>query len=214
MMMICAGKSVFASARQISGPIPAGSPLVTAIVGFLFVFETVFDIGLITLLTQPVLISLIGFTFAQRHTRNKALTIFGTFINPSLQYLDQMQSEGRLHDFADFLETQLVHRPFKFRHGVALINPTKIATLGSRRVVGIQARLLSKVSAVIKTLFDRCEFTPRIGLGSDFGDTNQDMTRMGLLECRQALRRAFTLNQFNDMKPRRAAQDIRYFARF
>jgi hypothetical protein len=53
--------------RQMSGPMPAGSPEVTAITGGaepLAIFAAVFDIGAVAHLPDPVLVSLIGLALA------------------------------------------------------------------------------------------------------------------------------------------------------
>src|SRR5471032_2026644 len=109
-----AWKSCAASLTQSSGPMPAGSPLVTAMVGsmalqeFEFrlpVFQVVFDISLVALLAQPFLICLVRFTRAQGLARLLALAVGRFAFFPALQHFDQVQAERGLHgtgDFADF----------------------------------------------------------------------------------------------------------------
>ena len=83
--------------RQSSGPIPAGSPEVTAITGrphiALAVFKAYFDIRAVTLLAQPVLVSFVHFTIAQYLARSHPLAIRGSLLHAPLKHLNQVITE-------------------------------------------------------------------------------------------------------------------------
>ncbi len=92
-----AGHSRSFSRRQMSGPIPAGSPEVTAITGSgkrLTLFDAVLDIGAIADLPDPVLIGLVGLAIAQYLPCGEPLAFVGDIFGATLQHLDQMEAEG------------------------------------------------------------------------------------------------------------------------
>src|SRR5450755_2311070 len=81
----------------ISGPMPAGSPVVSAIAGrtftVSFLVKPVFDIGPIAQLTQPILGRFIQLAFAYGLARNQALTLLRHVVGLAFQYLDQVEAE-------------------------------------------------------------------------------------------------------------------------
>ena len=64
-------------AGRVSGPIPAGSPLVTAMRGSIsFLLESNLDVGTVAQLAQPVLVGFVELALAQRLARSRPLALF------------------------------------------------------------------------------------------------------------------------------------------
>src|SRR5687768_3674253 len=112
-----------ASATQRSGPMPAGSPLVTAsrcssrvrgtpvawacscfirAVSRSALVGTQFNVGAIAKLSHPLLIRFIRFPRTQRLACGKSLAFLGHILVASLQHLDQVPAERRLDRRAAF----------------------------------------------------------------------------------------------------------------
>src|SRR3954469_23021806 len=111
------GKRSRASSAQRSGPIPAGSPAVSATSGSALVVA-VLDEGTVAHLAQPILVGLVGLALADRLADRDLLAVFRELVGPALEHLHQVPAEGRLHGLAYLPVLQLVHRALELRHRV------------------------------------------------------------------------------------------------
>src|SRR5512141_1569923 len=120
-----------------SGPIPAGSPAVTARRGKFTASLTPgvpgsvdradFDIGRIADLAHPVLEGFVGLAFADGLARQQLLAFLRDVLGAARQHLDQVPAEGCLNGIADLAGLEGIHRLLEFRHGVAGIDPAEVA---------------------------------------------------------------------------------------
>src|SRR5690242_4023747 len=92
-----------ATRRQISGPMPAGSPEVRAMRG-LFLVKRQLDVGRVAKLAQPFLVRLLRLALAQRLARLQAAALRRRFAGAPLDHLDQVVAEGRAHRLADLAD--------------------------------------------------------------------------------------------------------------
>src|ERR1044072_2204915 len=122
-----------------SGPIPAGSPDVRAILGLALV-KPQLDVGRIAQLAHPLLVGLVGLAVVQRLTRLHALPLGRDVARAPLEALDQVVAEWRAHRLADFADLQLLVGALELRHRVAGIDPVELAAARRRAVVGVAAR--------------------------------------------------------------------------
>src|SRR3954452_10313278 len=101
MVTILAARDSRASFTQSSGPMPAGSPEVSAITGglapiALAVFEAQLDVGLVAQLAQPLLVGLVGLALAQRLPRLHPYAVGAHVRRAPLEHLDEVVAERRL----------------------------------------------------------------------------------------------------------------------
>src|SRR6478609_2788889 len=95
-----------AARSDISGPIPAGSPVVMAMAGrrlsmrLLFLAEL--DVGAVAHLARPVFGRFLHLALADDIARHIALALLAGVIALALEYLDQVVAERRLDRLADF----------------------------------------------------------------------------------------------------------------
>ena len=125
-----AASRTVASVRQRSGPMPAGSPLVTAITGPVISLPGGFRVGPVAQLAQPV-------PGRRRRACVRAgllgvevLSFFGHVALAAFENLDEVHAEGRLDHRAEFVFLQGVHGLFEFGHGVAGLT-TQVAPLAA-----------------------------------------------------------------------------------
>ena len=119
-----------------------------------------------------------------------------------------------MHGRTDLIDLQRVHGFFEIRYGVALIQPTQIATFGGRKVVGIQTRQLGEIGTVVETFLERHQLALCLDLGNDFIDLDQDVTGACLFQAHRSGRAAFATAFFrylDNVKPGWAAQDLADF---
>src|SRR4051812_2278601 len=98
-----AGNESRASSAQRSGPMPAGSPAVSATTASLALVVAVLDEGAVARLPQPVLVRLVGLARADRLARGGLLAVVGQLVGAPLEHLDQVPAERRLDGLAHFL---------------------------------------------------------------------------------------------------------------
>src|SRR5258706_15895237 len=82
-----------------SGPMPAGSPEVSAMRGLALV-KPQLDVRLIAQLAQPLLVGLVGLAIAQRVARLRAPPFRGDVARAALEHLNEVVAEGRAHRLA------------------------------------------------------------------------------------------------------------------
>src|SRR6478735_21807 len=199
-----------ASNAQRSGPMPAGSPAVSATSGSALVVA-VLDEGTVAHLAQPVLVRLVSLALADRLAHGHLLALLGELVRTALEYLHQVPAEGRLHGLAHFAVLQLVHGPFELRHGVARRDPTQVAALGGAAVFRIELRDLGEILALGDALAQPLELLPDFGLGNSLAGAQQDVAHVGLLDPgHRGL--AALLEQLEDVEAVRAAEHVAHFA--
>ena len=118
---------------------PAGSPAVRAMRGLVLVFKTVFDVGAVAQLAQPVLVGFFGLASLDFLTRLQARGLTAHVLAAALDYLDQVPAEGGLGRLADLAGLEFVHGFFEFRHGVTRTHPAEVAALGGGAVFRVLA---------------------------------------------------------------------------
>src|SRR5207245_7136976 len=89
-----------------SGPMPAGSPEVSAMTGLAFL-KPQLDVGLVAQLAQPFLVGLVGLALAQRLARLHAAALRTEIARAALENLDQVIAERRAHRLAQFADLEL-----------------------------------------------------------------------------------------------------------
>src|SRR5437868_973749 len=105
MVTMLAGKDCFASMTQSSGPMPAGSPEVTAM-RMLLLLEPQLDVGFVAQLPQPLLVGLVGLALAQRLPGLLPHPLRRHFGGAPLEHLDEVVTERRLDRLADLARLQ------------------------------------------------------------------------------------------------------------
>src|SRR5689334_10306353 len=98
-----APRAARATRTQSSGPMPAGSPEVSAMNGLALV-KPKLDVGLVAELAQPFLVSLVGLSVAQRCARLQAPALGRHVARAPLEHLDQVIAKGRTHGLADLAD--------------------------------------------------------------------------------------------------------------
>src|SRR5438105_15386732 len=83
-----------ASRTHSSGPMPAGSPEVSAMTGLTFL-KPQLDVGLVAQLPQPFLVGLVGLALAQRLARLLSAALGAEIARAALEDLDQVVADGR-----------------------------------------------------------------------------------------------------------------------
>src|SRR6185295_9541364 len=131
---------------QISGPMPAGSPEVSATRGLLLL-KPQLDVRLVAELSQPFRIRLLGLAVANRLSRLQALALNGCVARAPLEHLDEVVAERRADRLAHFAHLQLLIGLLEFRYRVAGKHPVELAAARGRAIVGIGACQLAEVRA-------------------------------------------------------------------
>src|SRR2546430_4928955 len=127
------------SRTQSSGPIPAGSPEVSAMTGLSFV-KPHFDVALVAQLAQPLLVGLVGLALAQHLPRLQPAALRVHLGRAPLEHLDEVIAERRSHRLADLAVLQLLVGALEIGHRVAGVDPVELAAAARGAVVGMHAR--------------------------------------------------------------------------
>src|ERR1043166_5579565 len=90
------GSASRASSAQRSGPMPAGSPAVSATRLALALVVAVLDEGTVALLAQPVLVGLVGLALADRLARSDLLALVRELVGAAFDHLHEVPAERRL----------------------------------------------------------------------------------------------------------------------
>src|SRR2546428_508260 len=158
-----------------SGPMPAGSPEVSAMTGLAFL-KPQLDVGLVAQLAQPFLVGLVGLALAQRLARLHAAALGTEIARAALENLDQVVAEGRAHRLAHFADLELFVGALEFRHRVAGVDPVELAAARRGAVVGMHARQLGEIGAAGDyTVAQVDKLAARVGLGHRFLGPDQDV---------------------------------------
>src|SRR5947207_1891568 len=112
---------------QISGPMPAGSPDVSATTGLPLFVKPQLDVGLVAQLPQPFRVGLVRLAVADRLARLQAPALGREVARAPLEHLDQVVAERRAHRLAYLADLQVLVRALELRHRVARIHPVEIA---------------------------------------------------------------------------------------
>src|SRR5436190_1662297 len=121
-----------------SGPMPAGSPEVSAMSGLAFL-KPQLDVGLVAQLPQPFRVGLVGLALAQRLARLQPAPFGAEIARAALEHLDQVVAERRADRLADLADLELLVGALEFRHRVARIDPVELPAARGRAVVGMHA---------------------------------------------------------------------------
>src|SRR5258708_7653664 len=81
--------------------------------------EAQFDVGAVTLLAYPFLVSLIRLARTDRLSCEHPLAFFRHVFAAPFDNLNQVPAEGRLHGLADLSGFEPIHRTLEFRHRVS-----------------------------------------------------------------------------------------------
>src|SRR5258708_27838195 len=127
------GKASRARSAHRSGPMPAGSPAVSATSGVLALVVAVLDEGAVARLAQPVLVRLVGLARADRLARRELLPVARQLVRTALGHLHQVPAEGRLHRLAHFLVLQRVHDALQLPHAAPPADPPPLPPLRPAR---------------------------------------------------------------------------------
>src|SRR3979490_1577319 len=140
---MCASSRSAQSRTQSSGPIPAGSPEVSAMTGLFFV-KPYFDVTLVAQLAQPLLVGLVGLALAQHLPRLQHAALRVHLGRAPLEHLEEVIAERLSHRLADLALLELVIGALEIAHRVAGIDPVELAAAARRAVVGMHARPLGR----------------------------------------------------------------------
>src|SRR5687768_11600292 len=185
-----AGRRLRASCTHSSGPMPAGSPAVTAISGVLSVeclmlsalVEAVFDESQIAPLAHPLLVGLVGLARAQGAARLQPQSLLRHVLVAPFQHLDQVPSERCLHGAADLPGLKRVHGALELGHDVARGEPSQLAALGVAAVLRELARELGEIGLVLEALLDAFQAPACLGLGHQLVGADEDVAGAGLAD--------------------------------
>src|SRR5258708_17179927 len=136
-----------ASSAHKSGPMPAGSPAVSATTASLALVVAVLDERAVARLSQPVLERLVGLALADGLARGGLLAVLGQLVGAPLEHPHEMPSARGLDRLAHFLVAQRVHHLLELGHRVAGRDPAQVAALGRARVLRLLLRHLAEVVA-------------------------------------------------------------------
>src|SRR5436190_7757073 len=197
---------------QSSGPMPAGSPEVSAMRSLALV-KAQLDVGRIAQLAQPLLIGLVGLAVAQRVARLHALSLRGDVARAALERLDEVVAERRAHRLAHLADLQLLVGALELRHRVAGIDPVELATARRRAVVGIGARELGEIGvAVDEAIAQIHQLAPRLALRYRVVRTDEDVAQPRLAH-RRLDASAAALDELEEVEAGRAPQRLAYLSR-
>src|SRR5512137_2143624 len=153
MTTMSAGSSRPAIARQMSGPMPAGSPEVTATTARAGItaprapaaprsplLDPVLDVGAVAQLAQPLFVRLVGAAVAEHLARLGTLAVQRDVGVAPLGDFDDVKAEGRTHRLGQFADLQRVHRALELGHGVVGQDPAEIAAARRGGIVGVEPR--------------------------------------------------------------------------
>src|SRR5689334_14275303 len=98
-----APRTARAARTHSSGPMPAGSPEVSAMTGLALV-KPQLDVSLVAQLPQPFLVGLVGLALAQRRACLQPPAFGGHVARAPLEHLDQVVAKGRAHRLAHFAD--------------------------------------------------------------------------------------------------------------
>src|SRR5471032_2433510 len=191
-----------AARMAISGPMPAGSPTVTAIAGR----SALRPVCKVALTRAPLGGLLVG-----------GGAVFGAELDVgAVAHFAQVDAETGFHRLAHFADLQAVHRRLEFRHDVARIQPAQVAALGGRAVVRHQPRQVLELGGVVVQAF--LQFGQlALGVGRAHGrrDLDQDVAGVGLLHGGGGLGlgHAAPLDHLQDVEGAGALDDGRHLAR-
>src|SRR4051812_6006813 len=138
-----------ATRAQISGPIPAGSPEVSAMTGLTLLVKPKLDVGCVAQLPQPFGVRLVGLAIADRLACLQALPFRGDIARAPLEHLDQVVAEGRAHGLAHLADLQLLVGTLELGHRIAREYPVELAAAGGGAVVGVRPRQLAEIGAAV-----------------------------------------------------------------
>src|SRR5450631_3891682 len=123
------GSSWRASARHSSGPMPAGSPEVSAMRGSL---GLELDVGFVPHAAQPQLGLLVRLAGPDGFHRLPALELVAVVVAAVPQDLHDVPAVLRVERHADLVVLQALEHRIELGHEVARSRPAQIAALGSR----------------------------------------------------------------------------------
>src|SRR4051812_15928110 len=186
-----------ASSAHRSGPMPAGSPAVSAASGRSAFVVAVLNEGTVARLAQPVLVGLVGLALADRLARRDFLALVGYLVGAPLEHLYEVPSERRLDRLAHFAVLQPVHHALEFRHRVARRDPAQVAALAGAAVLGVELRQLGEIAAGDDALAQAAKALARLAFGQAVAGAQQDVPHVRLLHA-GGRRLAALLQQLED----------------
>src|SRR4051812_17526041 len=197
-----------ATRAQISGPIPAGSPEVSAMTGLALFVKPKLDVGGVAQLPQPFGVRLVRLAIADRLARLEALALGRDVARAALHHLDQVIAEGRAHGLADLADLQLLVGALELGHRVAREHPVELAAPRRRAVVGVRTRELAEIGTATDDALAQVEELPAgFGLRDDLVGADQDVANPCLAH-RRLRAGPSPVVQLEDMKAGGAAQDL------
>ncbi len=122
-----------------------------------------------------------------------------------------MPAERRADGFGDIVHAELRERALEIGHRVARGDPSEVAALGARRVLGVRPRQLLEARAADQALAQPVDPRLRVGLGRRLVDLDQDVARVSLVHDRRLVAVAL-VHELHDVESARAAQDARDLA--
>src|SRR5450432_2066905 len=175
------------------------------------IVEADFHVRAIPDLAHPRLERFLRLALTDCKLRFRALALGADVLLAPLEHLDDMPAEGRAYRCRNLIEGELVHRLLEFRNGVARVEPTQIATLGSRGVFRVELRHVLELGTGIEAVLDTVYLDLGIRLGHEFIDPNEDVPRMCLVDDGTLIAAAL-VDQLDDVEAARAAQHRGNFA--
>src|SRR5258706_2059939 len=166
-----------------SGPMPAGSPAVSATTASLALVVAVLDEGAVARLAQPILVRLVGLALADRVARGRLLALLGQLVGAALEDLHEVPSERRLHRLAHFLVLERVHHALEFLHGVAGGDPAQVAALGRARILRLLLGDLAEVGAAHDAFAHLREAVAHFRSRQPLPRANEDVAHVRLLHA-------------------------------
>src|SRR6266850_1236040 len=197
-----------ASRTHSSGPIPAGSPDVSAMRSLAFL-KPQFDVGLVAELPQPLLVGLVGLALAQRLAHLQPAAFGADVARAALEDLDQVVAERGAHRLAHLADLQLFVGALELRHRVAGVDPVELAAARRRAVVGMHARELGEVGAPGDDAIAQVEqLAARLRLGHRLARADQDVAHARLAHRRRLGPGAAPVGELQEVEAGRAAQGL------
>src|SRR5471030_1233088 len=229
-------RSAQAARMAISGPMPAGSPTVTAsarraggvpagldgdaltdgLSSLLQIVGAVFAVSLVAHLALPGVGLFLDLAVADGVAGGVALAFLGGVVALALEHFDQVVAEAGLDRLADLARLERVHGRLELGHGVARIQPAQVAALGGRAVGAVLARQVFEGGGlVVEALLELDQLALGVVGAHGRRDLDQDVARVGLLHGGGGLRLgdAALVDQFQDVEGADALHDRRDLAR-
>src|SRR5690554_4310159 len=166
-----------------SGPMPAGSPGVTASVKFIMPDSIdILDVGFVANFQHPVFQFEIELAAAQGILRLLATVLSAQILFTTIGYLGYVPAKAGAERLTDLSDVQVANHGLELGGHAAVADPTQLTTGNHRHgVVGMLAGEHIETLAIDNTLIDILDQSAGLLFSTDFIRRDQNMARLSLM---------------------------------